>query len=360
MWNLMRTHDGFAIQYGEEDGVIDLYCGHKEPASALYISKLDTCNSASRRWNFVCKNDDVGGEIAETVEDRIAILGDQLQKKDVEIATKNAEIATKDRLLAQREQKEQELRELLERLGHHEALPNVVQAQLAEVRVKIEGLERLAEQPSSAPKQSAPKNVIEVLDFNQKRARSGRGYKIKNVKHGIYLVPHSSQPKHATAIGASPNRGLADWTFIRTHDGFSIQYGEEDMSIDLHHGLDKHGNPMHLWSVSPQDSAKRWKLERISDDVGCEVAETVEDRATNLRHQLQKKDIELATKDMEIAAKDRLLVQKEQELQDALRSRREVSPKVIQAQLAELRGKIAGLESLMKSPSGSEPPNNAA
>ncbi|CAE6343461.1 unnamed protein product [Rhizoctonia solani] len=125
MWNLMRTHDGFAIQYGEEDGVVDLYCGHKEPASAvgasfdrwiaamiiatqLYISKLDTCNHASRRWNFARKSDDVGGEIAETVEDQVNHLRNQ-------VALRDAELAAKDHQLAQKERELQTLRE------HHQA-----------------------------------------------------------------------------------------------------------------------------------------------------------------------------------------------------------------------------------------------
>ncbi|CAE6472217.1 unnamed protein product [Rhizoctonia solani] len=214
---------------------------------------------------------------------------------------------------------------------------------------------------------AASKNVIEIHDLNTERAvcspkvekpalnqqwyiqRSGRGYKIKNVKYGIYLVPHSAQPTYATVIGTSPNHAPMDWTFLRTHDGFSIQYGEGDYTIDLHCGLDTWGNPMHLWNIAPQDPAKQWKLERISDNVGGEVAETVEDRIAVLNDRLRKKEIEIATKDAEIAAKDRLLARQAQELWDALQSRCEVPPRVVTAQLAELRTKIEGLERLMSS-----------
>ncbi|KAG8685060.1 hypothetical protein FRC11_011185, partial [Ceratobasidium sp. 423] len=208
---------------------------------------------------------------------------------------------------------------------------------------------------------AAPQNVIEVPSYNDERAvcspqatkptpnqqikwyiqRSGRGYKIKNVQYGVYLSPHSIQPKYGTVIGTSPSHGPVDWSLMRTHDGFVIQYGEEDKSIDLHYGRTDAGNPMHLWSLSPQDDQKRWKFERISEDVGGEVAETVEDRIAVLSEQLQKKD-------EEIAEKDRLLAQKERELQDALQSYCKIPAKVIQAQVAELRQKIEGLECLIK------------
>ncbi|KAL5636779.1 hypothetical protein ACGC1H_000675 [Rhizoctonia solani] len=214
---------------------------------------------------------------------------------------------------------------------------------------------------------TAPKNVIEVYDRNPERAicspqaenpapnqqwyiqRSGRGYKIKNVKHGVYLALHSPQHPFASVIGTSSRHGSVDWSLMRTHDGFTIQYGDEDLSIDLHLGLDAWGNPMHLWGMAPQDPGKRWKFQRIDDDVGGEVAETVEDRIAVLNSQLQLKDVEIATRDANIAAKDQLLARKEQALEDALRSRCEVPPRVIQAQLAELRVKIEGLERLMTS-----------
>ncbi|EUC62334.1 hypothetical protein RSOL_417170, partial [Rhizoctonia solani AG-3 Rhs1AP] len=64
MWNLMRTHDGFA--------------------------------------------DDVGGEIAETVEDQVNHLRNQ-------VALRDAELAAKDQQLAQKERELQTLRE------HHQA-----------------------------------------------------------------------------------------------------------------------------------------------------------------------------------------------------------------------------------------------
>ncbi|CAE6443293.1 unnamed protein product [Rhizoctonia solani] len=218
---------------------------------------------------------------------------------------------------------------------------------------------------------AAPKNVIEVPGYNEERAayleiewyvqRSGRGYKIKNVKHGVYLSSYSTQPKNATPVGTSANHGPVDWYILRTHDGFVIQYGEKEMAIDLHYGLDKSGNPMHLWTTSPQLTHHRWKFERIGDDVGGEVAETIEDRITVLSEQLHKKDIEIATRDAEITATERLLARKEQELQNALQSRREVPPKVIQGQLAEMRNKIEDLKYLVEScGERSEMPNNTS
>lgn len=223
----------------------------------------------------------------------------------------------------------------------------------------------------------APKNVIEVPAYNEERAvcspqatqpapnqhwyvqRSGRGYKIKNVKHGVYLSSYSTQPKNATPVGTSPSHGPVDWYFLRTHEGFAIQYGEQEVAIDLHYGLDKGGNPMHLWITSPQHPHQRWKFERISDDVGGEVAETTEDRITVLTYQLHKKAAEIAAKNAEIEARERLLARKEQELQDALQSHREVPPQIIQDQLADMRNKIEDLKYLVESCGiHSELPNN--
>ncbi|KAL5636776.1 hypothetical protein ACGC1H_000673 [Rhizoctonia solani] len=170
------------------------------------------------------------------------------------------------------------------------------------------------------------------------------GLKIKNVKHGVYLVPHSTQPKNGTVIGASPNEGLKAWSIMRTHDGFTIEYGEDGIEIDLHYGLDKWSNTMHLWNTSPNCPSHRWKFERISNDVGGEVAETVKDRIAALSNQLQRAGIE-------IAAKDRLLAQKEQELQKvqkALKPRREIPVKTIESQLVRLRQMVEGLECLLK------------
>ncbi|CAE6496447.1 unnamed protein product [Rhizoctonia solani] len=90
MWNIMRTHDGFAIQYGEENGVIDLHYGRPEWASVLYMVPLDSCKWSGRRWCFVRKSDDVGGEIPETVEDQVGHLRNQ-------IALNHAELAVRDR-----------------------------------------------------------------------------------------------------------------------------------------------------------------------------------------------------------------------------------------------------------------------
>ncbi|KAL5636783.1 hypothetical protein ACGC1H_000676 [Rhizoctonia solani] len=152
------------------------------------------------------------------------------------------------------------------------------------------------------------------------------------------------------------------------------------MAIDLHYGLDKPGNPMHLWCTMPQLTHQRWKFERIGfvvstytiaieliyklrDDVGGEVAETIEDRITTLSEQLHKKDVELAIRAAEIIAKERLLTRKDQELQNALHSHREVPPKAIQGQLAEMRDKIEDLRYLVES-CGERPelemPNNTS
>ncbi|KAG8727421.1 hypothetical protein FRC11_013250 [Ceratobasidium sp. 423] len=210
---------------------------------------------------------------------------------------------------------------------------------------------------------AAPKSVIEVPDYNQERVvcspratepqrtlkqqwyiqRSGRDYKIKNIKYGLYLASLSAQPKHGTTIGASPSRGSVDWSMLRTHDGFAIQYGDEDMSITSHYGLDVAENPLFLWNTAPQDSSKRWKFEKISDGVGGEVAETTEDRIAVLRGQLRKKD-------SEIAIKDQLLAQKEQELRDVLQSHRGglLKASVTEAQLTELRNKIDDLKYLIE------------
>ncbi|KAH7343644.1 hypothetical protein B0J17DRAFT_643302 [Rhizoctonia solani] len=106
---------------------------------------------------------------------------------------------------------------------------------------------------------------------------------------------------------------------------------------------------MHLWNIGPQEPAKRWKLEQISNDVGGEVAEAVEDRIAVLSDRIRKQEIEIATRDAEIAAKDRLLARQVQELQDALQTRCKVPSNVVKAQLAELRAKIEGLERLMSS-----------
>ncbi|CAE6487906.1 unnamed protein product [Rhizoctonia solani] len=207
---------------------------------------------------------------------------------------------------------------------------------------------------------AAPENVIEVPSFNDERAvcspqavepssnqhwyvqRSGRGYKIKNVKHGVYLSSYSTKPKNATLIGTSPRHGPVDWYILRTHDGFVIQYGETEMAIDLYHALAEPHNVLYLWDTSPQAAHHRWKFERINDDVGGEVAETVDDRITVLTDQLRKKDVEIAKRDAE------LLAQKEQELRDTLQSRRGVPPKIIRDRLAEIRNKIEDLTYLVE------------
>ncbi|CAE6487901.1 unnamed protein product [Rhizoctonia solani] len=403
-WYLIRTHDGFAIQYGEDEKAIDLHHGMDKGGDPMHLW-ITSPQLTQQRWKFerigfvipTCMlkdpfthkpSDDVGGEVAETVEDRITVLRDQLWEKDIEITNKDAEITAKNRLLVR---KEQELQAALQ--GHREVALEVIQTQLAEMRERMEGLGSLVNfikrqsALTSAPFYTlvtaprtdimayertpepgtyyirsvvAPKNVIEILDCNQERAacspqatehtsnqkwyiqRSGRGYKIKNVKRGVYLAPHSAQPTHGTIVGTSPSHGPADWNFMRTHDGFAIQYGDEDLSISLHYGMDKPGTPMLLWNVTPQDSFKRWKFDRIGDEVGGEVAETVEDRIAALTDKLREKE-------KEIAAKDRLLAQKGQELRAALQSHHEVPRRMltIGSQLAELRDEIEGLMSLV-------------
>ncbi|CAE6385201.1 unnamed protein product [Rhizoctonia solani] len=99
MWNLMRTHDGFAIQYGEEDGVIDLHFGRPEFGSVLYMISPDSCKWSARRWNFVHNSDDVGGEVAETVEDQIDRLNNRMALKDAELVAKDQQIAELQREL---------------------------------------------------------------------------------------------------------------------------------------------------------------------------------------------------------------------------------------------------------------------
>ncbi|CUA70057.1 hypothetical protein RSOLAG22IIIB_00402 [Rhizoctonia solani] len=99
MWNLVRTHDGFAIQYGEEDGIIDLHYCHQEWASMLCIVPLETCQWSGRRWNFVHKSDDVGGEVAETVEDQVEHLRNVVAVKDAEIAALSRQVTEQQREL---------------------------------------------------------------------------------------------------------------------------------------------------------------------------------------------------------------------------------------------------------------------
>ncbi|KDN51129.1 hypothetical protein RSAG8_00758, partial [Rhizoctonia solani AG-8 WAC10335] len=88
---------------------------------------------------------------------------------------------------------------------------------------------------------AAPKNVVEILNYNQERAvcsprraesnsnqqwyiqHSGRGYKIKNVKYGLYLTPHSTQPAYGTdrllARKAQKEQELQDALERLSHSG---------------------------------------------------------------------------------------------------------------------------------------------
>ncbi|KAL5636778.1 hypothetical protein ACGC1H_000674 [Rhizoctonia solani] len=94
------------IQYGEEDAIIDLNGGHKTWASVLYLASLDGIKLNPRRWSFVHRSDDTGGEIPETVEDQVDYLRNQ-------IAVTHAELAAKDRQLAEQQRELQELRSSL-------------------------------------------------------------------------------------------------------------------------------------------------------------------------------------------------------------------------------------------------------
>jgi N-methylhydantoinase A/oxoprolinase/acetone carboxylase beta subunit len=142
---------------------------------------------------------------------------------------------------------------------------------------------------------------------------------------------------------------------------------------------------MSLWQSSGCPDPHRWKFEHIrlsssllvfnltvsltfvySDDVGEEVAETVEDQVDRLRNELQAKDIQIAVKNAELIVKDRQLLQKAQELlqkeqevlqkEQALRQKEQELQSVMQSQseapqsfkiiLAELHQKIQKLEQL--------------
>ncbi|KAB5594644.1 hypothetical protein CTheo_1966 [Ceratobasidium theobromae] len=224
---------------------------------------------------------------------------------------------------------------------------------------------------------AAPKNVIEVPSCNEERVvcssrnnepnqqwylqRSGRGYKIKNMKYGVYLATGGS--KYGSPIGTSPVP--TSWTLMRTHEGYSIQYGDEDKVVDLHYGLDFEGNVMHIRPVGGSPAHRRWKFEHIrfvgfsglihyysilkanSDDVGGEEAETIEDQVEHLHQQLRAKNIQIALKDAELASKDRQLAQQKRELQAALRSRSEGQSQLLQAKIAELHQRVGELEQLV-------------
>lgn len=202
---------------------------------------------------------------------------------------------------------------------------------------------------------AAQKNVIEVSPCNQERAictpwinephqqwvlqSSGRGYKIKNVKYDVYLAVPSSTLN--TVVGTSPKP--TTWHLMRTHEGFCIQYGDENRVVDLHHGLDCYGNVLQLWGWSG-NSSRRWSFERISDEVGNEVADSVEDQVTSLREQLQT---QATTHHLEKVALEQQLAAKEQDLQAALQSQLEGQPQALRL-MVELRHKMEELERLTR------------
>ncbi|CAE6517490.1 unnamed protein product [Rhizoctonia solani] len=93
---------------------------------------------------------------------------------------------------------------------------------------------------------AVPGNCIDIHPRNETRAvcspgdgsdrqlwhiqRFGKGYKIKNLMHNVYLSASSSRENTVVETSTRPTM----WNFVRTHDGYAIQYGEEDGIIDLH------------------------------------------------------------------------------------------------------------------------------
>lgn len=90
-----------------------------------------------------------------------------------------------------------------------------------------------------------------------------------------------------------------------------------------------------------------------SDDVGEEVADTVEDQVQSLREQLQtqaanhyyEKLASVRDRERQLAEKDRQLAEKDRELQTALQSQLEGQPLAL-GLIAELRRKIEEFEQL--------------
>ncbi|KAG9119190.1 hypothetical protein FRC07_005934 [Ceratobasidium sp. 392] len=174
-------------------------------------------------------------------------------------------------------------------------------------------------------------SVLEVLDYNDERVaiapwvnrpnqhwivqHSGRGFKIKNRQYSRYLsVPNN---KHATIVGASETPTV--WTLLKTHAGLAIQCGETDYVIDLHTGLSHDGNVVLLWPSEQLSDNRRWMFERISEDVGGEVADTIEDEIDCLKREIKAKNAQIALQADELAKKDRQLAEQSQTLAAALR-----------------------------------------
>jgi hypothetical protein len=80
--------------------------------------------------------------VAETTEDQVERLINELRAKDIQIALKDAELAVKDRRLAQ---KEQELQAALQSRSRSTAPAQALRIRLAELRQKTEELEQLAQ-----------------------------------------------------------------------------------------------------------------------------------------------------------------------------------------------------------------------
>ncbi|KAG9118365.1 hypothetical protein FRC07_007147 [Ceratobasidium sp. 392] len=174
-------------------------------------------------------------------------------------------------------------------------------------------------------------SVLDVLHYNDERVQvapwvdkpnqhwivqhSGRGFKIKNRQYGRYLSPPNQ--KYGAIVGTSETPMV--WILLRTHVGLAIQCGETDYVIDLHSGLSHHGNVVLLWPSGELSNNRRWIFERISDDTGGEVADTIENEIDRLKHELQAKNAQLALQAEELAKKDQQWAEQSQTLGAALR-----------------------------------------
>ncbi|KAG8720089.1 hypothetical protein FRC08_001190 [Ceratobasidium sp. 394] len=202
--------------------------------------------------------------------------------------------------------------------------------------------------------------VIEVPDYNQDRATSrtwhhtsnqhwviqysGRGYKIKNCRHGVYLFASSS--KEGSVVGAAATPTV--WTLLRTQAGFVIQYEEEDRAVNLHFASGGDNNVLLLWKSGDCPPHRRWKFEQISDDTGGEVAETIENEVDRLKRelgernaQLEEKDAQLALQTEELAKKDRQLAEKDRTLAAQAAALCHIgSPECTASKMVEIYGKL--------------------
>ncbi|KAG9100939.1 hypothetical protein FRC06_003506 [Ceratobasidium sp. 370] len=129
IWNFIRTHAGFAIQYGEEDSVIDLHYGADQVENIISLWKSDGLPDA-RRWRFERMSDDTGGEEADVVEEEVDCLRRELAEKMEQLVLKDQEIARKDQRLAEQAALRESSQDLDKRL--------------AELHEKIEELQQLS------------------------------------------------------------------------------------------------------------------------------------------------------------------------------------------------------------------------